>query len=175
MRHSLLLAVTLTAISTTVLADNKLTVSLAMADEKGAGEVIGSIAITETPYGLLLTPDLSKLPAGVHGFHIHEKPSCDPAEKDGKAVAALAAGGHWDPEKTGRHTGPYGNGHKGDLPALYVQADGKANYPVLAPRLRKLDEIRGRALMVHAGGDNHDDHPAPLGGGGARMACGVIK
>jgi Cu-Zn family superoxide dismutase len=28
--------------------------------------------------------------------------------------------------------------------------------------------------MVHAGGDNHDDHPMPLGGGGARFACGVI-
>lgn len=29
--------------------------------------------------------------------------------------------------------------------------------------------------MVHAGGDNHSDHPQPLGGGGARFACGVIK
>jgi Cu-Zn family superoxide dismutase len=28
--------------------------------------------------------------------------------------------------------------------------------------------------MLHAGGDNHSDHPAPLGGGGARIACGVI-
>jgi len=28
--------------------------------------------------------------------------------------------------------------------------------------------------MVHAGGDNHADHPAPLGGGGERVACGVI-
>jgi Cu-Zn family superoxide dismutase len=28
--------------------------------------------------------------------------------------------------------------------------------------------------MVHAGGDNHSDHPAMLGGGGARMACGVV-
>ena len=26
-----------------------------------------------------------------------------------------------------------------------------------------------------AGGDNHADHPAPLGGGGARVACGVVK
>ncbi|HCO7123937.1 TPA: superoxide dismutase, partial [Escherichia coli] len=22
--------------------------------------------------------------------------------------------------------------------------------------------------------DNHDDHPEPLGGGGARIACGII-
>ncbi|EOX2576944.1 superoxide dismutase family protein, partial [Escherichia coli] len=26
-----------------------------------------------------------------------------------------------------------------------------------------------------AGGDNHHDHPEPLGGGGARMACGIIQ
>ncbi|EFB6009937.1 superoxide dismutase, partial [Escherichia coli] len=25
------------------------------------------------------------------------------------------------------------------------------------------------------GGDNHHDHPEPLGGGGARMACGIIQ
>lgn len=29
--------------------------------------------------------------------------------------------------------------------------------------------------MVHMGGDNHSDHPKPLGGGGDRYACGVIK
>ena len=42
------------------------------------------------------------------------------------------------------------------------------------PRLKKEEEIKGRSLMVHAGGDNHADHPEPLGGGGARVACGVI-
>ena len=29
--------------------------------------------------------------------------------------------------------------------------------------------------MIHVGGDNHSDHPKPLGGGGGRLACGVIK
>jgi superoxide dismutase, Cu-Zn family len=28
--------------------------------------------------------------------------------------------------------------------------------------------------MIHAGGDNYADQPQPLGGGGARIACGVI-
>ncbi len=64
--------------------------------------------------------------------------------------------------------------HLGDLPALYVTHDGKATYPVLAPRLSELKELDGRSLMLHAGGDNHDDHPEPLGGGGARIACGII-
>lgn len=29
--------------------------------------------------------------------------------------------------------------------------------------------------MIHAGGDNYADQPAPLGGGGPRLACGVIE
>ena len=58
---------------------------------------------------------------------------------------------------------------------LTVLHDGTATNPVLAPRLKKLDEVRGHSIMIHAGGDNHSDHPAPLGGGGPRMACGVIK
>lgn len=49
-----------------------------------------------------------------------------------------------------------------------------ATQPVLAPRL-KLSDLSGRALMIHAGGDNHSDQPAMLGGGGARIICGVIK
>jgi Cu-Zn family superoxide dismutase len=44
---------------------------------------------------------------------------------------------------------------------------------VLAPRRQSAD-VKGRALMIHVGGDNHADHPAPLGGCGARLACGVI-
>jgi superoxide dismutase, Cu-Zn family len=88
-------------------------------------------------------------------------------------TAAAAAGAHYDPAKSGHHDSPWGDGHLGDLPALYVDADGNATQPVLAPRL-KLSDLPGRALMVHAGGDNHADHPAPLGGGGARIACGVI-
>jgi Cu-Zn family superoxide dismutase len=142
---------------------------------QGIGQEIGKVTISETPYGLLFTPQLKALPAGVHGFHVHENGSCEPGMKEGKAVAALAAGGHFDPQKTGKHLGPYADGHLGDLPAIYVTDDGMASDPVLAPRLKKISEITGRALMVHAGGDNHSDHPKPLGGGGGRFACGVIK
>ncbi|MCD3149108.1 superoxide dismutase, partial [Salmonella enterica subsp. enterica serovar Enteritidis] len=31
------------------------------------------------------------------------------------------------------------------------------------------------SLMIHKGGDNYSHKPAPLGGGGARFACGVIE
>jgi Cu-Zn family superoxide dismutase len=161
--------------SSHVFAADEIKVPMNIVDANGIVSAAGEVDITQTKYGLVFTPNLAGLPPGVHGFHIHTNPSCAPANQDGKPVAAFAAGGHWDPDNTGTHAGPYGDGHKGDLPALYVTADGKATYPVLAPRLKTLDEIRGHALMFHAGADNHSDHPTALGGGGARVACGVIS
>jgi Cu-Zn family superoxide dismutase len=165
------ISLALLAASATVHAD--IVVPVNLVDENGLGEAIGTVTITETAYGLVFTPQLARLNLGLHGFHVHEKPSCAPGEKDGKKVPALTAGGHYDPQATGKHGLPWGDGHLGDLPALYVDANGQAAYPVLAPRL-KVADVHGRSLMVHAGADNHADHPAPLGGGGARFACGVI-
>lgn len=142
---------------------------------QGVGESVGTVKIESSQYGLVFRPELSGLESGAHGFHIHAKGDCGPADKDGEAVAAGAAGGHWDPQNTGKHGEPWGDGHMGDLPALMVDGAGNASQPVLAPRLKSLGDIKGLALMVHKGGDNHSDHPQPLGGGGARVACGVIE
>lgn len=150
------------------------TVTLNVAEAKGAGAAVGTVRIVETRYGLAFYPALKGLPPGLHGIHVHENPSCAPLDRDGTPVPALAAGGHLDPKATKKHGEPWGDGHLGDLPALYVAADGTASNPVLAPRLMKLSDVADRSLMVHVGGDNHADHPAPLGGGGARLACGVI-
>jgi len=140
----------------------------------GVGESLGMVTASDTDGGLKLTPSLSGLPAGEHGFHIHQNASCDAAEKDGAMVAGLAAGGHYDPEATNAHHGPDDGGHLGDLPVLVVDDNGEAHASVVAPRLTVAD-IRGRSLMVHAQGDNYSDDPKPLGGGGARIACGVIE
>ena len=149
-------------------------VAFDLVDANGVVRPAGMVTLADSAYGLVLTPALNGLAVGVHGFHVHEKGSCAPApDSSGKPVAAAAAGGHLDPQQTKRHGLPWGDGHLGDLPALVVTADGTATQPVLAPRL-KLADVRGHALMVHAGGDNHADHPQPLGGGGGRVACGVI-
>jgi Cu-Zn family superoxide dismutase len=151
----------------------EIVVTMNAASAAGAGASAGTVRIVETPYGLAFYPALTGLPPGQHGFHVHEKPSCAPAEQNGAMAAAIGAGGHLDPAGTKKHGEPWGDGHLGDLPPLYVGADGSAATPVLGPRL-KLADVADRALMVHAGGDNHADHPAPLGGGGARIVCGVI-
>jgi len=128
--------------------------------------VLGTITAKDTDYGLLLLYALKGLPSGLHGVHVHENPSCD--------LKGKAAGGHFDPDKKDKHQGPYDkSGHKGDLPVLYVNQDGVASTPVLAPRLKEKD-LKGRSLIIHEKGDNYSDTPQKLGGGVSRIACGVV-
>lgn len=155
------------------LAD-EMVIQVYLVTDQGIGKNIGTVTATDSEYGLILIPQLSDLFPGIHGFHVHQNSDCSHATKDGKYVAALAAGGHYDPLKTGKHEGPYGKGHLGDLPALCAGGDGKATLPVVSPRL-KVSDLKGRSLMIHAGGDNYSDYPEALGGGGTRFACGVIK
>lgn len=130
-----------------------------------AHTLLGNIVFKDSPYGLIILPALKGLPPGMHGFHIHQHPDCQDM--------GMAAGGHFDPTKTNTHRGPYNQGHLGDMPALYVNNDGNANAPTLAPRLKTKD-MHHLSVMVHEGGDTYSDTP-PLGGGGPRIACGKIE
>ena len=150
----------------------KVTMNLITVD--GVGKPVGTITIKEGKDGVTLEPKLKDLPPGEHGFHMHEKPSCDPADKEGKKTAGQAAGAHYDPEATKAHKGPGGGGHKGDLPKLVVSDKGEAKDKMEVKGVT-LADFQGRALMIHAGGDNYSDTPKPLGGGGERIACGVAK
>ena len=169
---SLWAALGLTLASGTALAAEAV-IPMDSIDANGAIGRIGSLAVKDTKGGLLVTPRLTGLTPGPHGFHIHENPSCAAKEQDGKPVPGLAAGGHFDPAMTGKHEGPWGHGHDGDMPALAVNGDGSAGDPVLVPRL-KVADLKGRSVVIHAGADNYSDQPKPLGGGGPRIACGVV-
>lgn len=137
-------------------------------DEVGASA--GTITVTQRGDDLVFSPNLMGLNPGKHGFHIHQNPSCEPEVKDGKKIAAAAAGGHYDPTNTGQHTGPDGNGHKGDLPMLEVDDMG-VQQDVTMPGLT-LNDLQNRALVVHQGQDDYSTNPA--GASGPRIACGVI-
>ena len=144
-----------------------ITIPMVMTDGNAQQKKVGTIQAENARCGVLFTPHLTDLPPGIHGFHIHEKPSCDDK--------GMAAGDHFDPIQSKQHNGPYDHiGHLGDLPVLIVNQDGTATLPILAPRLT-LSKIKNHALMIHAGADNYADTPAKLGGGGSRMVCGVIK
>jgi superoxide dismutase, Cu-Zn family len=150
------------------------TVMMNQIDEKGVGKPLGTITFDDGRNGLVIKTKLKGLPPGEHGFHLHEGGDCGPKEKDGKMTAGMAAGGHLDPAKTGKHEGPKGQGHLGDLPSLVVDKNGAAKEKLTAPRL-KVADLAGHAVVIHEGGDNFSDQPKPLGGGGGRIACGVVK
>jgi len=174
MNSKLFIAAALAAAFALPAAAAEVSVKVHKVDDKGVGEMIGKVYFVDTDKGLAVKPRLKGLPPGPHGFHVHEKGSCAPGKAaDGKMVPGLGAGGHHDPDKTGKHEGPAGKGHLGDLPLLDVKADGSAGGTLMAPRL-KVADLKKRAVVIHAGGDNYSDQPAALGGGGARIACGVF-
>ena len=93
-----LVAILLSLSAASVYAD--IVVPMNLVDEKGVGVSVGQVTISESKYGLVFTPSLQGLSPGIHGFHLHQNASCEPKEKDGKMMAAGAAGGHYDPAAT---------------------------------------------------------------------------
>jgi len=136
------------------------------------GKTFGLVSFMDSPYGLIITPRLHNMDPGPHAVHVHENASC---AADEMGMPAGAAGGHYDPDGSGQHTGPYGEGHLGDLPNIIVEPNGMSSLPVLAPRLTVAD-LEGRSLMIHAGADRYDEYGEHMHGkGGMRMYCGVIR
>lgn len=150
------------------------TVTMHAITESGVAQSIGTISFADSDRGLVIRTDLAGLTPGQHGFHVHENADCGPAMQNGRMMAGMAAGGHLDPGHTGQHKGPTGQGHLGDLPAITAAGNGTSKQELIAPRL-KLTDIANRAVVIHAGGDNYADKPEPMGGGGARVACGIVR
>jgi Cu-Zn family superoxide dismutase len=97
------------------------TVTMNAIDANGVGKDIGTLLLSDTQEGLQVQPALVGLPPGDRGFHVHVNPDCGPGPgPNGQSAAGMAAGGHYDPANTGKHLGPYGEGHRGDMPVLTV-------------------------------------------------------
>ncbi len=176
MPHRFGLTVTAAALAAIVAAalpaaaqDQPLTVEMLALTADGSGERLGTVTILPGDGGTSFQVRVSGTKEGEHGFHVHENPSCAPAD----GTPGGAAGGHWDPRSTGTHQGPEGGGHLGDLPFLTADAEGLIDDTVTAPRITDMNDLRGRALIIHEGGDTYSDEPR-LGGGAGRVACGVI-
>ena len=136
------------------------------------GAETGSASLIATPGGgVLIETEIRGLPANQWvAFHIHETGSCDPA------TGHESAGGHFNP--TGAEHGVLSEGgpHAGDMPNIHTDAEGVARVQVFNPMVTLAEgdnAITGRALMVHAGPDDHKSQPS--GDAGPRLACAVIE
>ena len=138
--------------------------------ERGIDKTFGAIVVKPlAEKGIIIQVSAKNLTPGIYGFHIHETNLLTPlTKKDGSQVIGGMAGGHWDPDKTGLHLGPNGNGHRGDLPQLVVDKRGIINSTITNTKIQ-LADIKGKSFMVHGNPDNYSDTPLPLGGSGPRM------
>jgi Cu-Zn family superoxide dismutase len=90
----------------------------------------------------------------------------------------MTAGGHFNPTTKKHGLLATGGPHAGDMPNLFVPADGKLSIEVLVPSVTlgagpaSLFDADGSALMLHATADDYASDPA--GNAGGRIACGVL-
>lgn len=127
----------------------------------------GMVMFTQEASGVRVVAVFEGVPAGVHGFHIHEFGDCSSAD-------GAAAGGHFNPQSM-EHAGPMiEKRHVGDLGNVTADDSGKAqlNYVDKQLAFSGPNSIIGRGVILHAQPD--DLKTQPTGAAGARIACGVI-
>lgn len=125
-----------------------------------------------------------------HGFHIHantDGAGCVADASQPSSTWFTSAGGHW------KLDGQTHSNHLGDMPSVYVNADGSTETRFTIDRIA-LDQLAGKAVMLHAGPDNFGNVPVGAaldqytantpdavtktqntGNAGDRIACGVVS
>lgn len=134
-----------------------------------AGKEAGGVMLVDAPKGVLLRVSAKGLTPGWHGVHFHDKGDCSKAD-------FTSAGAHVHGADKAAHglLNPAAN-ETGDLPNLFIGKDGSgmAEFYTTLTTLSALHDADGSALVVHASPDDHSTQP--IGGAGARVACGVIR
>ena len=140
----------------------------------GDNEASGTATFTTEDDGnITVYVSLNGVPEGLHAVHIHELGDC--SSPDGKS-----AGGHWNPTTMDHgkwRTPPH---HLGDLGNAEIDEFGSGGLTVTTPSpdfwsigTGEVNDIIGKAIIVHAGVD--DFATQPTGNAGGRIACGVIE
>ncbi|WP_233356134.1 superoxide dismutase family protein [Henriciella aquimarina] len=137
----------------------------------GDGNQIGTANLIEGPNGIVMEVNIEagSLETGWHAIHLHQTGDCSDTGE------YKASGGH-----IGKIEGGHGllnpdGPEAGDLPNLYVAADGSANFETFS-NIVKMSQILdddGSAVIIHEGRDDHMSQP--IGGAGSRVACAVIE
>ena len=129
----------------------------------------GTVQLTQMADGSVqVTVDLTGVPPGVHGFHIHDKGDC--------GDNGNAAGGHFNPAATA-HGGPAAMPHHaGDFGNVTANAAGEVHTSFTTRSVTVAagaSSAVGHAVILHANPD--DLVTQPTGNAGGRIACGVVQ
>jgi Cu-Zn family superoxide dismutase len=151
-------------------AESDASASATMEGTDGADH--GSVTFTETNSGVLIKAELTGLPPGPHGFHLHAVGVCEPPFE--------SAGDHYNPTNVAHGFLAEGGPHVGDLPNIHIPDSGAVTVEVLNAfvALREdsgntLFDEDGTALLIHAAADDYQGQPG--GHAGDRIACGVVE
>ncbi|QIK77902.1 superoxide dismutase family protein [Sphingomonas piscis] len=134
----------------------------------GAGQQIGTVRAWDTPGGVTFRIEASKLPAGIHGVHVHTKGRCD-------GPAFESAGGHWNPTDRKHGLQNPDGAHAGDMPNVTAAGNGWVRESVTLPNATyaQLMDADGSSLMIHSAADDYRTDPS--GNSGTRIACAVLQ
>ncbi|WP_406267296.1 superoxide dismutase family protein [Nocardia sp. NBC_00881] len=152
-----------------------------------AGVSVGTAHLAKDGNHLQVTVDAHGLRPGFHGLHVHQTGKCEAnsvAPTGGPAGDFLSAGGHLQVGGANAHPA------SGDLTSLEVRGDGAGKLVTTTDSVT-LDDIKGKALIIHADADNFGNIPSryvradgsagpdsmtlATGDAGGRVACGVIQ
>ena len=137
------------------------------------GKPMGTVTFSTVNRGVLIELDLTGLPPGPHGMHLHVSGNCDPKTGFTSAgpILALSVGhAHGFLARKGPLTG--------DLPNQYAGADGHLHASTITSGFSLGDGVRsifdrdGVSLILTQRGDDYATQP--FGNAGARIACGVV-
>jgi len=148
-----------------------------------AGVEVAQVRFGVHSVGTRVQVTATGLPTGIHAFHVHA--NNDPTNGDGCiAPTFVSADGHYNP------AGLSHPNHAGDMPVVFFSTGtpnfGYANFITsnFTP-----DEVKGKAIILHALADNCANIPTrysaagvagpdattlATGDAGGRLACGVI-
>lgn len=130
----------------------------------------GTVHFIQKNGGLQVDAEVSNVPnPGEHGFHIHEKGSCDDQGK--------AAGGHYNPMNSQHGFLPEDGlekSHAGDMGSIEIDEQGHGTLSIFLPGISLTGgeyNVDGRSVILH---EKADDFSQPTGNAGGRIGCGII-
>ena len=168
MKKSILFSITLLLLTSCASMSSGPSASAVLSPTSGS-TATGTVKLMQLGDGSVrVTVDLTGVPPGIHGFHIHDKGDC--------GDNGNAAGGHYNPASTAHGAPTADPHHAGDFGNVTADSNGVVDTKFTTRSVTVEAGARsavGHAVILHANPD--DLTTQPTGNAGGRIACGVVE